>query len=299
MCFFGQITIILHCEEIKVFITRLLSGIVLMIIAIASFVLGGPLLLGVLLFCSLSGMLELYRVFDVRKGSGDKTPVKEGGFPVKPFIHPLTVTSFATALVYYLLLYFSSEKATVAAAVLGMLIVLVVYVLSFPSYSANSVQTVVFGFFYVAVMLSFIYRVRCLEGGKVTVWLTLASSWGADTCAYLAGRAFGRHKMSPVLSPKKSVEGAVGGVAGAALIGFLLAFFLREKSEWIPYAVICAGGAVISIFGDLTASAFKRDRKCKDYGRLIPGHGGILDRFDSVIFTAPVIYFLSVFFMEL
>ena len=101
----------------------------------------------------------------------------------------------------------------------------------------------------------------------------------------------GRHKMAPVLSPKKSVEGGVGGVAGAALLG--VAYAVATGGPKMEYAAICAVGALISMVGDLAASAIKRNQKIKDYGKLIPGHGGILDRFDSVIFTAPVIYFLA------
>ena len=101
----------------------------------------------------------------------------------------------------------------------------------------------------------------------------------------------GKHKMAPVLSPKKSVEGAVGGVAGAALLGMIYAWATGGKMT--EYAVICAAGALISMVGDLAASAIKRNQGIKDYGKLIPGHGGILDRFDSVIFTAPVIYYLA------
>ena len=98
--------------------------------------------------------------------------------------------------------------------------------------------------------------------------------------------------MAPVLSPKKSEEGAVGGVVGAALLGIIYAAV--TKGPIVEYAVICAVGALISMVGDLAASAIKRNQGIKDYGKLIPGHGGILDRFDSVIFTAPVIYFLSI-----
>jgi phosphatidate cytidylyltransferase len=97
--------------------------------------------------------------------------------------------------------------------------------------------------------------------------------------------------MAPILSPKKSVEGAVGGVVGAGLLGLLYAFIFHQPMA--AYAAICAAGALISMVGDLAASAIKRDKGIKDYGKLIPGHGGVLDRFDSVIFTAPIIYFLS------
>ena len=108
----------------------------------------------------------------------------------------------------------------------------------------------------------------------------------------------GRHKMSPKLSPKKSVEGAVGGVVGAALLTALFGTVFRQAMEittaevW-ALAAIAAVGALISMVGDLAASAIKRNYDIKDYGTLIPGHGGILDRFDSVIITAPIVYFLA------
>lgn len=101
--------------------------------------------------------------------------------------------------------------------------------------------------------------------------------------------------MAPVLSPKKSVEGAVGGVVGAALLGAV--FGAAAGGDIKAYAMICGIGALISMVGDLAASAIKRNRDIKDYGHLIPGHGGILDRFDSVIFTAPIIFYLSVMMM--
>ena len=128
----------------------------------------------------------------------------------------------------------------------------------------------------------------------------------------------GKHKMAPVLSPKKSVEGGIGGIAGAALIGVLYALavnhwgnagasivsyavigavgghMLEVESPMLSCALACAIAAVISQIGDLAASAIKRYHNIKDYGKLIPGHGGILDRFDSVIFTAPIIYYLAV-----
>ena len=102
----------------------------------------------------------------------------------------------------------------------------------------------------------------------------------------------GKHKMTPELSPKKTKEGAVGGILGAALLGAIYGA-VTGGTVWV-YALICAVGGMISMIGDLSASAIKRNQGIKDYGDLIPGHGGILDRFDSVIFTAPNIYFLCV-----
>ena len=113
------------------------------------------------------------------------------------------------------------------------------------------------------------------------------------------GKLIGRKKIFPVLSPKKSLEGCIGGVLGTALLGWLYGYFFVEKAfpdrsiAWVM-ALICAAGAVMSMVGDLAASAVKRNMVIKDYGNLIPGHGGIMDRFDSMIVTAPMTYFLTV-----
>lgn len=163
-------------------------------------------------------------------------------------------------------------------------------------------MTASFGMVYVGVMLSYIYQTRVLPGGAFLVWLIFLCSWGCDTCAYCVGVLIGKHKMAPVLSPKKSIEGAVGGVLGAALLG---AIYAAATGAYNPnpahtpliYAIICGVGALVSMVGDLAASAIKRQENIKDYGTLIPGHGGILDRFDSVIFTAPVIYALAITLM--
>jgi len=147
-------------------------------------------------------------------------------------------------------------------------------------------------------MLSYVYQIRLLEQGAFLVWLVFFCSWGCDTCAYCVGVTMGKHKLAPVLSPKKSIEGAVGGVVGAALLGAAYAALINRfaptaDANVLSYALICAVGGVISQVGDLAASAIKRNHNIKDYGKLIPGHGGILDRFDSVIITAPIIFYMA------
>jgi phosphatidate cytidylyltransferase len=138
-----------------------------------------------------------------------------------------------------------------------------------------------------------------LQDGAILVWLIFIGAWGSDTCAYCVGMLLGKHKVAPKLSPKKSVEGCIGGVVGAALIGFLYATVFQNNIQGIDqpqliFAIIGAASSVISQIGDLAASAIKRNHNIKDYGTLIPGHGGILDRFDSIIFTAPIVYYLAV-----
>ena len=134
------------------------------------------------------------------------------------------------------------------------------------------------------------------------ILLILCFAWGGDTAAYFTGRAFGRHKLAPVVSPHKTVEGAVGGVIGSMLAGVLVTFVYGQLSGRLllftvdvtvrHYLIILGLGAVASvlgILGDLFASAVKRQVGIKDYGTIFPGHGGNLDRFDSVMFIAPFV----------
>lgn len=261
------------------FKTRLLSGIVLVIVLVVTVGAGGNLLFAFLAAISLIGMTELYKVAGVQS--------KAPGF-----------AGYLAAALYYALLWGDGAGYVTMLSILFLVLLMAVYVFTFPAFRAEQVMTVFFGFFYVAVMLSYVYQTRMLPDGGVVVWLIFLSSWGCDTCAYCVGMLIGKHKMAPKLSPKKSVEGGIGGIAGAALLGVLFALAVNRwgaaSASPLQYAVICAAGGAISQVGDLAASAIKRNHEIKDYGKLIPGHGGILDRFDSVIFTAPVIYYLAV-----
>ena len=257
------------------FKTRLISGIVLVIFALATIISGSWILFFTLLAVSLIGMRELYKVMKV---SDEHVTVLE-------------LVGYLGAVLYYIAMKADFGNYGTMAIIISMILILFVYVFGYPKYHAEQVMAAFFGVVYVAVMLSFIYLTRSLPDGKFLVWLIFLCSWGCDTCAYCAGMLIGKHKMAPVLSPKKSIEGAVGGVAGAALLGVIYAAATQGKMA--EYALICAVGALISMVGDLAASAIKRNQNIKDYGKLIPGHGGILDRFDSVIITAPVIYYLA------
>lgn len=263
------------------FWVRLRSGILLLLIAFLTIIPGGWVLWATALAVSLIGLGELYRAAGVPVG-------KDGA---------LSLAGFLLTFLYYGLLALRLESYSTLFLVLALAVLLAVYVFTFPRYRSEQVMAAFFGIVYVSVLLSYIYQTRNLPDGRFVVWLIFLCSWGCDTCAYCVGVLIGKHKMSPVLSPKKSVEGAVGGVLGAALLGALYAFavgrFLQIGQPVLEFSVICAAGALLSMVGDLAASAIKRNHEIKDYGTLIPGHGGILDRFDSVIFTAPVIYFLA------
>lgn len=210
-------------------------------------------------------------------------------------------------LYYAMILFEVSTVYLMLMVVLYVVVLMLIFVFTFPSYRASQVMRSYFSFVYAPVMLSFVLMTRQLsvnqaEGiynvGFFSVWMTFISAWGSDTCAYFTGVLFGKHKITPRLSPKKSVEGCIGGVIGAGLLGLVYGLVLKNLGRlpaedlW-AYPLLGTCGSVVGQIGDLAASAIKRDFGIKDYGKCIPGHGGIMDRFDSVIFTAPLIYLLT------
>lgn len=268
------------------FWTRLISGVVMVIVALATMWLGGAYLAGILLFISLAGYRELTKAQKVNTAAKG--------------INGLEIIGFAGVIFYYAVMYiWQNTTVLLMGIVLVFMAEMFLYVVLFPRYRAEQAVTAIFSFLYAPVMLSFMYMTRMSHMGIYLVWLILISSWGCDTSAYCVGKLIGRTKIFPVLSPHKSLEGCIGGVAGAALIGGLYAYFVVEPKVtdqnvlWI-IVFISAVGALMSMIGDLAASAIKRNHDIKDYGKILPGHGGIMDRFDSMIVTAPMIYFLSV-----
>lgn len=274
------------------FWTRLASGIVLVILALLTMGLGGIPLLGVLLLISCVGFWELSKALQVHKAD-DKSK-----------FNLLEIVGFLAIAGYYATVFFAeTDTMKFMVMICGIMAILFVYVTTFPKFDADQVTSACFALVYAPVMLSFIYMTREYPNGGYMVWLILISSWGCDTCAYAVGKLIGKHKIFPTLSPKKSLEGCIGGVVGTTIIGGLYGHFfveqvvLQSKVAGL-IAFICAAGAVMSMVGDLVASAIKRNRNIKDYGTIIPGHGGVMDRFDSMIVTAPMIYILTFVLIE-
>lgn len=275
-----EIAVLVEYKEARMFKQRLISGIILVLIAIVTLYLGGMVTLLTIAAVSLIGMFELYRIYQIEKCG-------------------LAFVGYLAAILYYVMLSVQAPEGTIPVMLLLIMLLMTGYVFRFPKYSTEQVMAVFFGVFYVGIMMSYVYQLRMLRGGGYLVMLIFLSSWGCDTMAYCTGMLIGKHKMSPVLSPKKTIEGAVGGVLGAVLLGFLYGLFVKHYSylgvEVVrQFPIVCGVGALLSMIGDLAASAIKRNHDVKDYGTLIPGHGGILDRFDSMIFVAPIIYYLMI-----
>ncbi len=267
---------------------RTISSVILVIIALATILPGGPILAVTLYLISNVAFLELTKACGINTGKKKNS---------------LEITGLLAIAAYYLLIFFAQTHTYFMITVILLLMALMfVYVFAFPKFTANQVMATYFSLIYAPVMLSFIFLTRQLEYGVYLVWMIFISSWISDTCAYLVGVLIGKHKLVPQLSPKKTIEGSIGGILGSALVGALFGFLLLDKTLGgkqfgMMLFIIGAIGSVISQVGDLAASAIKRNHDIKDYGSLIPGHGGIMDRFDSVIFTAPMIYFLVISFL--
>ncbi len=146
---------------------------------------------------------------------------------------------------------------------------------------------------FIPLALSCILRIMKWEYGVYLVLLPFICSWVSDTFAYFAGKFFGKHKLAPTISPKKTIEGSIGGLIGAVLGTVIFVLVCRTWFDYspsiFPLAIVGLIGGGISQFGDLCFSYIKREFGIKDYGNIFPGHGGVLDRFDSVLFAAPAV----------
>ena len=144
-----------------------------------------------------------------------------------------------------------------------------------------------FGIFYVGVLIDFIIlTMDNFDMGKIYVWLIFIIAFATDTCAYFVGYAFGKHKLIPNVSPKKTIEGSIGGILGSTICCLIFGHIFNLNM--VLMLILGSIGSIIAQIGDLFASSIKRYVGIKDYGNLIPGHGGILDRFDSVILVTPL-----------
>lgn len=184
-------------------------------------------------------------------------------------------------------------------------IALMVYsVLCYQKTNYVEIAAAFFSFFYACFLLSHIYLVREFAHGKLLVWLAFISAFGCDTGAYFTGYFLGKNKLCPALSPKKTIEGSVGGILTAVVLCLLYGVWITKyyPLEGVNVLLLCGligfCGSILSQIGDLAASSVKRQVGIKDYGNLMPGHGGVLDRFDSVIMTAPVLYYIMLFLIQ-
>lgn len=155
----------------------------------------------------------------------------------------------------------------------------------------------IFGLIYVPVMFGYLFLFENIQHGLSYMWMIFIIAFGTDTAAYYIGKKLGKTKLAPKISPKKTVAGAIGGIiaSGAFMViyGFILTNFFGFALPWVYYLGMGVIGSIAGQCGDLTASMIKRRVRAKDFGKILPGHGGVLDRFDSILFIIPLIYIFA------
>lgn len=148
-----------------------------------------------------------------------------------------------------------------------------------------------FGVLYLGLTLSALSMTRLLPQGEWLIFFLLLVTWASDTGAYYVGTLFGRHRLAPTISPKKTVEGLVGGLIGAIIVAYVARWWFLPELSGLDCLILGILLTITGLWGDLTESAMKRSVGMKDSGGILPGHGGMLDRLDSLLFTAPVFYY--------
>ena len=257
---------------------RTLSYLALVTLVILFVWLGGAALAAAIGVIAAAGILEFCGMVGLR------------------WRHPLAIFGLAGVLLFVVVAYFEwSHIAPLLAAVVGFSLILLLLRSPVESAAARWSWTLA-GILYIGWLLSHFIPLRALDSGRDLVYLAVFTTVAADTIAFFAGLAWGRHKLAPRISAGKSWEGAVGGFAAAIGAAVLLAYALPSLS--LPAWQAVSIGAIVGLLaplGDLTESMLKRSAGLKDSGRIVPGHGGILDRLDSMLFTVVAVYYFVIY----
>ena len=239
-----------------------------------------PVIMGVIMAVSIIGLYEFYHAvgLDAQR--------------------PVCVMGYLAALVIPLGIYLAPGTC-MALVYLYVAALFVMMLISHRRVTLNHLALLIMGLLYIPYFLSHILYIRNLEFGNFYIWLVFLGAFMTDTSAYFVGKRFGKRKLCPSISPKKTVAGALGGLAGGGvsflLFGAVVNLFFADAlggQHFNLFLLFLLGmiAAVVSEIGDLTASIIKRQYDIKDFGKLLPGHGGILDRCDSIILVAPAIF---------
>lgn len=256
--------------------TRILSALVLIPLIFVTAYLGGLWFAGLIALFAALAVIEFYQL--------------------TKRLDPQPSIVIGTALTVALVLAARYPSYRVAPALfvitLGLLMVKYVIRQDYDRFLGDWAATLM-GSAYVGGMLSYYVLLRDLQQGLAWVAVAMLTTWIADTAAYTAGKALGRRPFFPRVSPRKTLEGAIGGVAAGALTGAGIGVYFLGLS-WLPAVALGLLTAVAGTFGDLAESLLKRQAGAKDSGNLIPGHGGALDRVDSLLFAAVAVYYFAV-----
>ncbi len=251
--------------------TRVISGVLVASISGFFLYIRGPLVIVIALFYSISGVVEFNLAY------------RRVGYKPMPVISGLLAAVIVTFFTFY-----NSYDVRMALLVgYAIFFVMIAYqVIS--DYDFIDVIITFFSVIYVAIPISFIIELS--KRPDNFMWLVFLLAIITDIFAYLVGKTFGKNKLIEEISPKKTIEGAIGGVVGCVLTSLLFSKFFLPQVNLLQMILLSIIGSIASQVGDLTASKIKRYCGIKDFSNIIPGHGGILDRLDSILFTATIVY---------
>jgi phosphatidate cytidylyltransferase len=199
-------------------------------------------------------------------------------------------------LLLLLLLLFSPDTYLYPGIFSILILAVTLSILKYPDLTVKDTAISLFGAAYIGFLLSYAIKIADLEQSFLVIVLALLLTWGSDTGAYFVGKSWGTHKMTPILSPNKTWEGAIGGLVVSAVVA--LVFFLVIDIDGVgpAYALLLGlGASTLAQLGDFFISGVKRFFQVKDSGKIIPGHGGVLDRFDSFLLLVPLVYYFAIY----
>ena len=264
---------------------RVLSAVIAIIALILIFWIGGFLIDLVLIIIALIGTREVYNAF-VNRG-----------------MHPSKLAGYTAVILFYVQNLLANGKYDFLYILIATLLILSMSIWKSPADFANVAVTML-GIFYPGILLGVVQLMKeaTIVHPYYLIYLSLTAAYATDTFAFFVGSALGKKKLCPDISPNKTVEGSIGGLAGGIfaviLLGIALNWVYNINVNLIHYAFIGLLAGIFSQLGDLTASSIKRYCDIKDFGRIIPGHGGIMDRIDSLLFVLPVVYLYSQLFLS-
>lgn len=260
--------------------TRIISGLC-MVPLVGIVYLGNYWLAALVFLIGIIGMREFFNGFRAMK------------------IHPSDAIAIVALVSLFLIHYIvpmDMRATSILAWFMAVIMIGSMYMFKVTERTPIDAMATIVGIIYIGFFAYHMLLIDEMKDYRILIWLVMLAAFGSDIFAYFTGVFLGKHKMAPNLSPKKTIEGAVGGIIGSAVVCGLFGYFIAPH-YLIHSIIIGLVGAPISMCGDLTASAYKRRMGIKDYGKLIPGHGGIMDRFDSILFTAPFVYYYIILVM--
>lgn len=253
--------------------TRVLSGLIMAPLLVILY-FGGYVLFAACFVIGIMAVREFYNGFHAMD------------------IKPNYGIAVAAAVALYAIDLFTDDPQWYMLWFFGAVLASLLYLFNIEHRKLEDAMATITGLVYVVFFSFHVTLVEQTEYG-ILIWLVVLTAFGTDIMAYFSGFLFGKHKLCPKISPKKTIEGSIGGTLGSVILSGLFGYFFAPEIL-VHCLIIGVLGGIVSQFGDLTASIFKRKMGIKDYGNLIPGHGGILDRFDSVLFTGPMVYYYIV-----